>query len=90
MPTIHLPTRMRNYTEGKSTVTVSGENISNMLENLVKGYPGIDEHLYDESHNIKSYTKVFLNDTDIDKLDGIDTKVENRDTVYLVTAMAGG
>ena len=90
MPAIHLPTRMRTFTKGKSTINIDGDNISNMLDNLVKGYPGIDEHLFDESNKIKSYTKVFLNDTDMDKLDGVNTKVDSRDTVYLITAMAGG
>ncbi len=45
MPTISIPQQMRDLTDGKSSVRVSGTTVGQALANLEAIYPGVRDRL---------------------------------------------
>ncbi len=90
MATVYIPTPLRRLTGGQSKVTVPGSTVGEVLRNLDAQYPGIGERLFDESGNVKRFINVFVGDSEIRTLQGLDTPVPEGASVSIVPAMAGG
>jgi len=90
MATVLVPTPLRRLTGGASKVTVSGEDVSGLIQAADEVYPGIADRILDENGNVKRFINVFVNDDEIRTLDGMNTPVKESDRVSIVPAMAGG
>ncbi|MEZ4706916.1 MAG: MoaD/ThiS family protein [Caldilineaceae bacterium] len=90
MATLFVPTPLRRLTGGASKVEVQGENIGALLQALDQQYPGVNERLLDGDGNVKRFINIFVNDDEINSLQGLDTPVGENDKVSIVPAMAGG
>jgi molybdopterin synthase sulfur carrier subunit len=88
--TIRLPAAFHVLTGGQRQISVEGDTIREVLVGLDRVCPGILERLMDPEGSMKRYVNVYLNDSDIRDLDGLTTKVENQDVVWIVPAVAGG
>ncbi|MFP3153064.1 MoaD/ThiS family protein [Lachnospiraceae bacterium ZAX-1] len=88
--TLIIPTALRAFTDGKSEVEAQGTTIGEVIESFSKEYPDIHQHLYDENATLRSFINVYLGETNIKNLNGIETPVADGDTVMLVPAIAGG
>jgi molybdopterin converting factor small subunit len=71
-------------------VDVGGTTVREVVEHLVTVYPALALQLLDGEGEINRFVNVFLNDTDVRHLGGLDTPVNDRDSVVLLPAMAGG
>jgi molybdopterin converting factor small subunit len=47
LPIVGIPSLLRNLTGGEKSVKVEGETVRQVIENLEKRYPGIQERLCD-------------------------------------------
>lgn len=90
MSRVRIPPTMRTSTSGEKIVEVLGATVREVVEGLVATYPALRAQLLDAEGEINRFVNVFLNDTDVRHLGGIDTPVDDRDTVVLLPAMAGG
>ena len=61
-----------------------------MIASLTSSYPGLAPQLLDESGGLNRFVNVYLNDTDVRHLQELATPVDDRDTLLLLPAMAGG
>lgn len=87
---VRVPTTLRTLTAGASEVTVEGETLAQVIENLESAHPGFRERLLDEEGNLRRFVNVFVADDDVRFLDGLDTKVPDGETVSIIPAVAGG
>lgn len=91
---VKIPTPLRRHTNGLSTVDVPNGtadfNVRAALATLTTQYPTIGERLFDGEGKVKSHINIFLNNEDIRFLNGLDTSVQDGDTVVLLPALAGG
>lgn len=88
---IKIPTPLRRHTNGLATVEITnGANVRGTLNTLTAQYPTIGERLYDAQGQVKSHINIFLNNEDIRFLNGLETSVQDGDTVVLLPALAGG
>ncbi|MDR0553992.1 MAG: MoaD/ThiS family protein [Treponema sp.] len=87
--TIQIPTALRGFTERKSEVAVEGQTVGAAINALAEAYPDLRQHLY-QGENLRSFINIFVGDTNIRKLEGLDTKLAGGETVMLVPAIAGG
>lgn len=89
---IKIPTPLRRHTNGLSSVQVvtNGDNVRGTLHTLTAQYPGIGERLFDAQGGVKPHINIFLNNEDIRFLNGLETRVQDGDTVVLLPALAGG
>ena len=90
MPTIRVPTQLRNLTGGAAEVTVEGGTVAEVLAALDASHPGFAERIYDGDGRIRRFVNVFVADEDIRFLDGPATPVASGATVSIVPAVAGG
>ena len=90
MATVHIPTPLRKYTQGKETVDVSGATVSEVLQNLEAAHPGIRERICDDAGKLRRFVNVFVADEDIRHLEQLETKVRDNDAISIIPAIAGG
>ena len=89
MTTIRIPTPLRPYTGGNSTVAVGGDTVGEALAELTRRHPELRPHLYD-GDALRSFVNVYLNKEDVRGLQGADTAVQTDDTLMIIPAVAGG
>ncbi len=89
MPTFRIPTPLRPYSDGNSQVQVEGGTVGDALKDLTSQYPDLRQHLYDGS-KLRSFVNIYLNQEDIRYGDGVETVVENNDTIMIIPSIAGG
>ncbi len=90
MATVLVPTPLRRLTGGQAKVIVEGNDISSLLQAVDQKFPGIAEKVLDGDGNVKRFINVFVNDSEIRTLQGLQTPVSESDRVSIVPAMAGG
>lgn len=90
MATIRIPTPLRPYTNGQSDLTVAGETIGQVLENLVQQYPALRTHIFNENGELRPFVNLFIGEDNINDLQGIATPVQEGDRVLLIPSIAGG
>ena len=87
---VKIPTPLRKLTDGNSTVSVSGSDITNIISNLESKYPGIKDRICEENGEIRPFVNIFVNGEDIRYLEGLNSKLSEDDEVSIVPAVAGG
>jgi molybdopterin synthase sulfur carrier subunit len=90
MSSVRIPPTMRTATAGLKIVDVGGGTVREVVDHLVAKYPGLAQQLLDGEGKLNRFVNVFLNDTDVRHLGGLDAPVGERDRVLLLPAMAGG
>jgi MoaD family protein len=86
---IHIPTPMRQHTNGQAVVQAAGGTVQAVLDDLSKNHPGITSRLFDNG-KVRRFVNVYLNDEDIRYLDNMNTPVKDGDEVSIIPAVAGG
>lgn len=89
MPTIRIPTPLRQYTDNQSAVDVEGGTAGDALAQLAEDYPQLQQHLF-ENGKLRSFVNIYLNEEDIRYLDGEKTAVGEEDTLMIIPSIAGG
>jgi molybdopterin converting factor small subunit len=86
---IHIPTPMRQHTEGLAVVEVGGTTVQTALDDLARKHPGIVERIF-EKGQVRRFVNVYLNDEDIRYLDNLSSGVKDGDELSIIPAVAGG
>lgn len=89
MASIRIPTPLRAYTGGESSVDVDGGTVGEALVNLVEQHPDLRLHLFNEDE-LRSFVNIFIDDEDIRFLQGLDTEIEADDKLRIIPSIAGG
>jgi sulfur-carrier protein len=88
--TIKLPAAFHVLTGGRRQVPVEGDTVREVLASLDHAFPGALERLLDQEGSVKRYVNVYRNDNDIRSLEGLETRVDEHDVIWIVPAIAGG
>ncbi|MFN4259726.1 MAG: MoaD/ThiS family protein [Gemmataceae bacterium] len=86
---VHIPTPMRQHTEGKAVVEASGGSVQAVLDDLGRQYPEITKRVM-ENGQVRRFINLYLNDEDIRYLDSLTTSVKDGDELSIIPAVAGG
>jgi molybdopterin converting factor small subunit len=87
---VRIPPVLRTATGGAKQVDVPGGTVGEVIDSLVAAYPGLAAQIRGPDGGLNRFVNVFLNDTDIRHLDELATPIDERDTLVLLPAMAGG
>lgn len=90
MAKIIIPTPLRKFTDGSNSFVSTGTDVASALKQLAVQYPGINQHLFDDSGKVRSFIKVFVGDEDIIDLQNEQTSVTDQTVISIVPAIAGG
>lgn len=89
MPSIRIPTPLRTFTGNESQVTVAGVTVGEALTSLTDRYPELRQHLYD-GDNLRNFVNVYLGEEDVRFLDGLETSLDDSDSLRIIPSIAGG
>ena len=90
MPNLKIPTPLRPYAGGQSTLNLPGNQVSNVLEAAVKEYPQLEKHLFNEENQLRPFINLFLGEDNINQLQGLNTALKEDDTLLIIPSIAGG
>ena len=90
MATIRIPPVLRPSVGGEREVSADGGTVGEVLRAVATEHPDTERQLFSEDGELNRYVNVYLNDEDVRVLDGLETPVEESDTVVILPAMAGG
>ena len=89
MAAVRIPPTLRAEVGGNRQLEARGDTVLAVIDDLVERYPQLASQLLD-GDELASYVNVYLGGEDVKTLDGLDTPVEDGDTIILLPAMAGG
>ncbi len=87
---IIIPTPLRQYAENRDSVKLSGQNIGELLNNLMQKFPNMKKHLFSEDGQIRNFVNVYVNDDDIRYLENRETQLKEGDVISIIPSVAGG
>jgi adenylyltransferase/sulfurtransferase len=90
MPTLKIPTPLRPYANGESSMVLPGEIVEDLLQAAVEVHPMLKKHLFNEDGQLRPYVNLFLDENNINQLEGLKTPLSDGDTVLLIPSIAGG
>ena len=90
MAAVRVPTQLRTLSGGEAEVVVNGSTVGEVLSGLETAHPGFRDRLFDESGQLRRFVNVFVADEDVRFLQGLDTTVDDTQTVSIIPAVAGG
>ena len=85
-----IPSALRVFVDRQSEVEVEGATVGEALANVAAQYPDLKRQIYEDDTNLRGFVNVFVDGTNIKKLNGLDTPVAAGATVMIVPAIAGG
>lgn len=86
---VHIPTPLRQHTQGRDVVSTQGSTVKEVLDDLGRQFPEITQRLFDNGQ-VRRFVNVYVNDEDIRYLSNLDTPVKEGDSVSIIPAVAGG
>ena len=88
---IAIPTPLRGYVDNQDIVLINGgDNVKLALKLLIKQYPALKEHLYNEENELRKFVNFYVNEEDIRHLDNENTLLKEGDELMIVPSIAGG
>ena len=86
---VRIPTILRTYTDGAKQVEGTGSTLGEVFTDLDRKHGGLRNRLVDDD-GLRRFVNVYLNDEDVRFLAGLETPVQDGDTVTVLPAVAGG
>ena len=90
MTAVRIPSVLRPAVGGQKELDVDGSTVGEVIEALIGRFPSLRDQLLTGEGELNRFVNVYVNGQDVRYLDGLGTKVEARDEVRLLPAMAGG
>ena len=90
MPIVRFPAVMKYYVNNQSEFVVAASTIHELIGKVIEQYPSVKFHLVDANGDLRRHFNVFVNDTHIRELQGMDTPLKEDDKVILMASAAGG
>jgi len=87
---VRIPTPLRKLTNGADEVAADGANVSAVIEDLEKNYPGLKERICEPDGKLRRFVNIYLNDEDIRFKNNMDTELKDSDELSIIPAIAGG
>jgi sulfur-carrier protein len=85
---VRIPSLLRQYTEQTSEITLEGNTVEEVLENLKLRFPEAGARFF--SARTARFMNIYLNDKDVRSLQQLNTPVSDKDVLSIVFAIAGG
>jgi len=87
---VRIPAPLRSHAAGASEVAVAGATVREALWNLGQQHAGLLDKVLDERGEVRQFVNVFLGESDLRQLDGLDTRLSQGDVLSIIPAVAGG
>ena len=93
MGLVRLYATLRPRAGGEGAVEVPwspGDSIADVIRELLRRKPGLQDHILDEEGHLLPHVNVFLNGRDIRHLNGLESRVDRDTELFIFPPVAGG
>ena len=90
MPTVRIPTPLRNLTDGQNRVEAEASTVAKLLQRLDEAYPGFSQRLIDEQGELRRFVNIYVDGEDIRFRKGLETALSDVKEVSIVPSVSGG
>ena len=87
---VSIASPFRKFTGGLGRVEAEAKDLKELIDRLEARFPGLRASILDEQGRIRPHLNLYLNELDIERLDGLATMLHPGDEVAIVPAIAGG
>jgi MoaD family protein len=87
---VTIPPALRPLCGGRSRVRLEGADVRAVLGALAREHPEVHVRLCDERGEPRPHINVFVNDSHVRALAGLDTELQAGDVVTILPAVSGG
>ena len=87
---LKIPSPLRRFTNGESSIDVNGNNVKEILEELFNAHPNIKGHLVEDDGNLRNFVNIFIEGEDIRQKGGMDAEINDGSDVRIIPSIAGG
>ena len=88
--TLKIPSPLRRFTNGQTSLNVNGKSIEEVLNELFSEYPNIKNHLMEKDGNLRNFVNIFINGENIRQKGGLNTQVDDGSDIRIIPSIAGG
>jgi molybdopterin converting factor small subunit len=86
---VRIPPTLRAETGGEREVLARGGTVRELLDDLMGKFPALRQQIVEDGE-LAPFVNVYVAGEDVRTRDGLETAVDESDTVILLPAMAGG
>lgn len=76
---VYVSATLRSFVNRKAKIELEGENIQELLERLQDEYPDSKKGLFEEDGTLRPFVSVYVNNTNILSVSGVETPVQEGD-----------
>jgi sulfur-carrier protein len=87
---IKFPTQFGQYISNIETLEFEGNKVNDFITTLDNIYGEIRERMFEDDGQVRPYINIFVGSKNIESLDGLNTKVNQGDSISLLLSRAGG
>jgi sulfur-carrier protein len=87
---VRIPTVLRKHTGGEKKVHGEGGTLRELIDDLETRHGGVKGALVNDEGTLHRFINVYVNDEDVRFLGGIETPLDDGDSVSVLPAVAGG
>jgi adenylyltransferase/sulfurtransferase len=87
---VYIPTPFRHLVGNRASIKAQGETVREVLGDLDVQFPGFRAQVVDASGDVARHINIYVNQVEIENLQGESTKLQNGDELAVIPALAGG
>ncbi len=87
---VYIPTPFRHLVGNRTNVHANGGTVRDVLRDLDSQFPGFQAQLVDSSGELARHINIYVNQVEIENLQGETTQLKDGDEVAVIPALAGG
>jgi len=87
---VYIPTPFRHLVGNRASVKAQGSTVSDILDDLDTQFPGFKAQVVDSSGERARHINIYVNQVEIENLEGESTALKDGDEVAVIPALAGG
>ena len=90
MATINFTQALKRFYPQLKTLEVNASNIQEVLKEIEKQYPGIENYLVDDQRTLRKHVNIFVDGTLIKDREQLTDTLTPDSEVYIMQALSGG
>ncbi|HEY5218749.1 MAG TPA: MoaD/ThiS family protein [Gemmatimonadaceae bacterium] len=87
---VFVPEMLRPYCGNARTLDVSAATVRAVLAEMARDYPSLYVNVCDETGAVRRHINIFVNESHMRDLDGLDSALAAGDVVIILPAVSGG
>jgi molybdopterin synthase sulfur carrier subunit len=90
---VRVPAALVQDAGGRRTFDISladGSTLADLLDEVARQYPALERRVRDETGSLRRFVNVYIGADESRSLDGVRTRIEDGQEIFVVGSVAGG